>query len=82
MSKSLIETLADMEFKWVATDNEWVIYEAPGNGYNEVVSVGINSFDGAVTIDRKVVDSDAVPLWINMNQSDPVIEVILSHFTR
>lgn len=82
MSKSLIETLADMEFKWVATDNEWVIYEAPGNGYNEVVSVAVNASDGAVTIDRRVIDSDDTSLWINMNQSDPVIEVILSHFVQ
>lgn len=82
MSKSLIETLADMEFKWVATDNEWVIYEKPGNGYNEVVSVAVNASDGAVTIDRRVIDSDDTSLWINMNQSDPVIEVILSHFVQ
>lgn len=82
MKKSIVQVLAYLGFEYQSTDNEWVIYTAQGSNYNEVISCAVNAQDGYITIDRSVPDSDETQLWINLNQNDPVVEVILSHLTK
>ena len=82
MSKSLIETLNDLGFEYQSTDGSWVIYQAQGSSYNETVACAVNAQDGYITIDRSIPDSDGTQLWININQNDSVVEVILSHLTK
>lgn len=82
MSKSLVEVLKDAGFTYASTDGQWVIYEAQGSNYNEQILCAIDAQTGYITIDRQVSDSDETQLWININQNDPVVEVILTHLTR
>lgn len=82
MSTTIIKTLAHLGFEYQSTDGEWVIYAMQGSNYNEVIVCAINAQDGHITIDRSIPDSDIPQLWINLNQHDPVVEVILTHLTR
>ena len=82
MSKSLVEILNELDFKYQSTDGQWVIYAANGSNYNETILCAVDSVTGYVTIDRQRPDTDDPQLWINVNHHDSVIEVILTHLTR